>query len=377
MPSFGSHPKYFRRRGLTLIELLVVTAVVAVLIALLLPAIQQAREAARRTACKDNLRQLGYAMHNYESSHRQFPVSAIWCVDAVAGKISYAQSWGQALLPFLDQGPLTNRFDMTQPIWSGSTNQALIATALPVFVCPSTTLTTPNTTTWSPSTIAAGGNLSCGIVPSTQITATWGRCDFIVNSDIRSPLRSNLTSAGVPSSGTVGFFYCGSSNTIAVVSGNGTTGSYDASPTIAKVTDGLSNTIMIGELSARNQLWEKGQNITTPPSTDTPTAAANFFNLLNQQTHFGGGGWADPNNVQWVDGGNRNGNNDIRDVNGDRNSCVINCTNLQARAFYSFHPGLCHFTMGDGSVRGLSENVDDTVLAFLITRQGGDVPGNY
>ncbi len=154
-------------------------------------------------------------------------------------------------------------------------------------------------------------------------------------------------------------------------------GNYDASPTIAKVTDGLSNTIMISELAARNQLWEKGQNFTSPPSTDTPTAAANFFALLNQQTHFGGGGWADPNNDQWIDGGNRDGNNDIRDTNADRNSCIINCTNLQARAFYSFHPGMSQFTMGDGSVKSLSEYIDDTVLAFLVTRAGGEVPGNY
>ena len=134
---------------------------------------------------------------------------------------------------------------------------------------------------------------------------------------------------------------------------------------------------MIAELAARNQLWEKGKNITTAPSTDTPAAAENFVRLLNQQTHFGGGGWADPNNDQWVDGGNRDGNNDIRDINGDRNSCVINCTNLQARAYYSFHTGMCNFTMGDGSVRSISEYIDDTLLAFLITRAGGEVVGDY
>jgi prepilin-type processing-associated H-X9-DG protein len=143
------------------------------------------------------------------------------------------------------------------------------------------------------------------------------------------------------------------------------------------VTDGLSNTIMIAELAARNQLWEKGRNFTSPPSTDTPEAAANFFRLLTQQNHYGGGGWADPNNDQWVDGGNRDCNNDIRDVNGDRNSCVINCTNLQARAFYSFHSGMCNFTMGDGSVKSISEFIDDSVIAFQITRAGGEVVGDY
>ncbi|WP_010587195.1 DUF1559 family PulG-like putative transporter [Schlesneria paludicola] len=362
---------------MTLIETLVVTAIVAVLVALLLPAIQRAREVARRTQCKNHLKQLGLAMHTYENVHGQFPIAALWNVDTSTSTLRFGQSWGQALLPFLDQAALSNAFDVTQPIWSGLQNKSLIATRLPTFVCPSTPLTTPNTTTWSHATVAAGGGLNCGVVPSTPITATWGRCDYIVNCDIRSPLRSNLISAGVPPSGTIGFFYCGSANSCAVVSGVSTSGSYDASPTVAKVTDGLSNTMMIAELAARNQLWELGKNYTSPPSTDTPAAAANFFNLLNQQTHFGGGGWADPNNDQWVDGGNRDGNNDIRDVNGDRNSCVINCTNLSYRAFYSFHTGLSQVVMGDGSVKALSENMDDTVLAFLITRSGGEVAGNY
>lgn len=377
MPSYETYSKIHRRRGLTLIELLVVIAIVAVLVALLLPAVQQARESARQSQCKNNLKQLGHSMFNYESSHGQFPAAAIWNVDATTRTIEYGQSWGQALLPFLDQATITNRFDMTVPIWSGPTNQALIALQLPVFVCPSTTLMSPNTTTWSATTAAAGGKLNCNIIPATAITATWGRTDYIVNCDVRSPLKANLTSAGVPTGGTVGFFNCGADNAIAVVAGKGVSGNYDASPTIAKVTDGLSNTIMIAELAARNQLWEKGQQFTTPPSTDSPTAAANFFNLLNQQLNYGGGGWADPNNDQWVDGGNRDGNNDIRDSNTDRNSCVINCTNLQARAFYSFHRGISQFAMGDGSVKALSENIDDTVLAFLITRAGGEVPGSY
>ena len=377
VPSLIRQSTNRNRRGFTLVELLVVIAVIAILIALLLPAVQQAREAARRTHCKNNLKQLGLAMHVYEGSYGQFPIPALWLVDAVANTVSSGQGWGQALLPFIDQATVKNRFDETQPIWAGANNLALIGLQLPIFMCPSTVILPPNTTTWSAQTIATGGKLSCGIVPATPITATWGRTDYIINCDIRSPLRSNLNSIGVIGTGIAGFFYCGSSNAVAVVSGNGTTGDYWASTKSTHVTDGLSNTIMISELAARNQLWEKGKNITQPPPTDTPAAASNFFSLLNQQVHFGGGGWADPNNTQWVDGGNRDGNNDIRDVNSDRNSCVINCTNLSYRGFYSFHPGLSQFTMGDGSVKGISENIDDVVLASLITRAGGEVVGSY
>ena len=82
-------------------------------------------------------------------------------------------------------------------------------------------------------------------------------------------------------------------------------------------------------------------------------------------------------NNQWVNGGNRDGNNEIRISNADRNSCVINCTNLIFRAFYSFHEGMSAFAMGDGSVVNISEFVDDYAIAFLLTRAGGEVVGEY
>ena len=365
------------RRAFTQIELLVVTSIIAMSMTMLLPAIQQARESARQLFCKNNLKQLSLALHQYETNHGQFPIPALWNVDPAKGLIASGQSWGQTLLPHIDQAGVSNRFDPTQPIWSGTNNQSLIALTLPMFICPSTPFMPPVTTTWSADTVAVGGRLNCNVTPSTPITATWGRSDYIVNCDVRSPLRSNLISIGVTSTGTAGFFYCGPSNSVAVVSGIPNANDYDASPKSAKVTDGLSNTIMISELAARNQLWEKRKQFTSPPPTDTPAAAMNFYNLLNQQTNFGGGGWADPNNDQWVDGGNRDGNNDVRDANGDRNSCVINCTNLTYRAFYSFHPGMSQFAMGDGSVKAFSEHIDDTVLASLLTRAGGEVVGGY
>ena len=368
-----------RRRGFTLIELLVVIAIIAVLIALLLPAVQQAREAARRTQCKNNMKQLGLSMHNYESTFGQFPMAAVWNVDASGTNLTYGQSWGMALLPYMDQAPLFTGFDNSQPIWSGANNLARIATSLPAFVCPSTTNLPPQTCTWSAATQALGGSLNCGVTPANPITATWGRADYIVNTDIRSPLSSNVLSmqaGGVGTSGRHAFFYSGDKNANAVLGApaslTAAQGAYDGSPTITKVLDGLSNTIMIGELAARNQLWEKGRSIT--PAIDTSAA---FAKLYNQQLNYGGGGWADPNNDQWVDGGNRDGNNDVRDSNGDQNSCVINCTNLSARAFYSFHMGISQFTMGDGSVRSISENISDYVLASLLTRAGGDIVGEF
>jgi prepilin-type N-terminal cleavage/methylation domain-containing protein len=144
------------RRGFTLIELLVVIAIIAVLIALLLPAVQQAREAARRTQCRNNLKQIGLALHNYHDSHNVFPYSTSAkgsCEngDAVPpqGMVKNHRGWVQ-VLPYLDQAPLFQLFDPTQaagaydraglgvqgsPVVSG--NDFVVSQVIDVFTCPS------------------------------------------------------------------------------------------------------------------------------------------------------------------------------------------------------------------------------------------------
>jgi len=104
-----SSPKAYR--GFTLIELLVVIAIIAILIALLLPAVQQAREAARRTQCKNNLKQLALAAHNYHDTHNSFPLNA--------GDSLYGYSAQAQLLPFHEQGNLHDLIDFNQPAQTG------------------------------------------------------------------------------------------------------------------------------------------------------------------------------------------------------------------------------------------------------------------
>ncbi len=126
------------RTAFTLIELLVCIAVIAILIALLLPAVQQAREAARRTSCRNNLRQMGLAMHNYHDAHQAFPPGWI-DFDSLSNRPADrggSWAWGTFLLPFLDHGPLYQTLGVTgadDPPPPGATNDIL----LPVFVCPS------------------------------------------------------------------------------------------------------------------------------------------------------------------------------------------------------------------------------------------------
>ena len=109
-----------RHRGFTLIELLVVIAIIAVLIALLLPAVQQAREAARRTQCKNNLKQIGLAVFNYESTNTCFPMRTIYQTVGTAQGKYFGPFYG--MLPYLDQAPLYNLIDFTTP-WCSPTNQ--------------------------------------------------------------------------------------------------------------------------------------------------------------------------------------------------------------------------------------------------------------
>jgi prepilin-type N-terminal cleavage/methylation domain-containing protein len=106
-----------KRRGFTLIELLVVIAIIAILIALLLPAVQQAREAARRTQCRNNLKQLGLALHNYHDNYQMFPPGNV--SSSVGG---WGASWYMRILPFVDQAPLYNRltFSGAQHGWTGA-----------------------------------------------------------------------------------------------------------------------------------------------------------------------------------------------------------------------------------------------------------------
>ena len=130
------------RRAFTLIELLVVIAIIAVLIALLLPAVQQAREAARRTQCRNNLHQLGLALHNYHDAHSCFPPGLVQSGhgDHPRCAVGDTQNWSGYvhLLPFLDEAALGNALNFGREWWGG-VNRTVRRSKIAQFLCPSDT----------------------------------------------------------------------------------------------------------------------------------------------------------------------------------------------------------------------------------------------
>lgn len=318
------------RCGFTLIELLVVIAIIAILIALLLPAVQQAREAARRTQCRSQLKQLALAIHNYESSHTCIPPGQIRLgfptQPRVRGWSMYVQ-----LLPYLDQAPLYQRWDFADPLANETDGRT--AQVLPVLTCPSASITNPYVRT--------------------------------------SGARDALTS------------YCGNGGTQShppsSLSGDGMFSSagpqITTPPTIQHrlirfrdVTDGTSNTLLLGERSHFD------------PNYDS------FFNNGANGNPMGGWGYWSPTG----------GNFGLTDVTASSLApinfrlpfdfassgglpSVDNSPDGVRRlnAFGSEHVGGAQFALVDGSARFISENIDMIVYRALSTRSGGEVVSEF
>src|SRR5258708_4352257 len=225
-----------RRRGFTLIELLVVIAIIAVLIALLLPAVQAAREAARRIQCTNNLKQLGLALHNYESSNNSFPVASVFGVGTFAmpgvqctspgfGNGCQETPWFVLMLPYIEQGPLYNAFNASIGIEGPSllgylANSTVMTTKIASFQCPS-----DNEQVFSFAALSAATG---GSVPAFPWSPTkgnygvnWGNADygqgvaggfFTRNLYLQSPFGINANATG-PMTIRVASITDGTSNT--------------------------------------------------------------------------------------------------------------------------------------------------------------------
>lgn len=344
------------RRGFTLIELLVVIAIIAVLIALLLPAVQQAREAARRTQCKNNLKQMGLAFHNYHDVYDMFAKNRTAITVSTGLEITGACGWPTALLPYMDQTNIYNQVDFnSSPV--NNINDAVYANVIPTFLCPSAP-EVPRLVTW---TIPAGTDLGLGIPVASNWTMSSGRIDYEAISGVRGTY-SNNAYAGTTYSGhrdgAIGWDLIIIEPAFASL--NDTS---DVGTRIRNITDGTSNTILVGELASRNSLYYRGKQQTTA----TAPLEATY------QTLIGGGGWAESGFKElWIEGRNFDGT-----PGADGGLCAINCSNYRGAGLYSWHTGGVHIALCDGSGRFLSENVSSLVFASLITCQRGETIGEF
>ncbi|MBI5758393.1 MAG: DUF1559 domain-containing protein [Planctomycetales bacterium] len=334
------------RRAFTLIELLVVIAIIAVLIALLLPAVQQAREAARRTQCRNNLKQIGVALHNYHDRSGMFPPALI-----MSGRYNTAQyvtdrdpvlnttGWVM-LLPYLDQQAMYDQYNFS--MCSSASNPAAYTRVIPGFTCNDTI----NRPIYNTKLTA----MLCSSDPDNGPAVTSGAGnagDFYSRNGVR---RSNyLFSTGAYTDYNAS--YEGTTANQRGVFGN------DGAAKVGDILDGSSNTLAVGEATQlRNTstsfgpYW--GAGVHTCCHGRTPISAT-----------ITGCGTPD---------GKRYGA-----INWDNN---CDGTKRQyAWQFGSYHVGGAHFVMGDGAVKFINENIDyDSVMVYLARlRDGKTVTTNF
>lgn len=338
------------RSGFTLIELLVVIAIIAVLIALLLPAVQQAREAARRSQCKNNLKQLGLAFHNYHETANAFPSGYRVILTGTGWEGNYRNAFTQ-ILPFMDQAPLYNQTDQGVPIMNGpsgynattlANNAALSATIIAAFMCPSAPGDTQHDYAW------AAGSLGNGI-PTQATSWKGGRCDYVGTTGVRDVF-GNLAYNNAQGGDREGCFR------VATNTGGGETAR------MRDITDGTSNTFMLGETTGGKIIYLK-----TLPASAPVQAALGDRN---------GGSWIDPLQFEnWLKG-SLNPPNPANPTS-PGGPCPINCSNIRGNSYHSFHTGGAHFLMCDGAVKFISENIAAQTMAGLITRKKGEIVGEF
>lgn len=313
-----------RRQAFTLVELLVVIAIIGILIALLLPAVQSAREAARRMQCANNFKQVGLAMHNYNTAHGCFPPGMIIAdsrrpSDGSCGPWNAPNypgwGWGTFLLPFLEYQTVYDMIDFNAGSYAATgTNRQAGAMRIGVYLCP----TDPQD-----ELVGCCSGFTMGTHPDEDVYMT--NMAGVADSEDWTCTGGIVAKELSVSDGFMG----------------NRTGAR-----IAQVSDGASNTLMIGEVtgggpgSFKSHLWSTWDLLDTKDGINGP------FTIP-------GGGWPPDESSSGTYTGFRN------------------------TGFASYHPGGCHFVLADGSVQFLSESIAASTLKNLTTRAGGEAVGTW
>ncbi|WP_437191582.1 DUF1559 domain-containing protein [Planctomicrobium sp. SH527] len=350
------------RQGFTLIELLVVIAIIAILVALLLPAVQSAREAARRTQCKNNLKQIGLALHNHADAHGAFPPGYV-CYDETANRFKVGGwqdtvneigfSWLPMLLPYVEQMGLwqnvsdchDSRVDVHEHNPSDDCEYHAkfghVGRKTPEFLqCPSNP---------TPSLLFSGMSLES--LSKGNYAASWGSGNML----------------SWESTATVGAFACHFVNQNKIVKGLGGSGDrfqHSMGTRIADITDGTSNTVAVSEVAATDGM----------SGTSSRDVRGVWFNPGMGASVFSGARVPNariPDVIPSCD-------TSIPDNSQPYLKCQENTTTADVfAASRSFHTGGVNSLLCDGSVRFFAENIDNTTWMSLNTRQNGENIGEF
>ena len=359
----SSHKLTGNRRGFTLIELLVVIAIIAVLIALLLPAVQAAREAARRTQCVNNLKQLGLSMHNYESGNGAFPPSGVMMTTA-SDPTPSMNDGGYGLMPrllqFIEGNTLFNAINFMVPYNSSTLQNTTVFSAVQnSFLCPSAVR--------QPSSGRDGGGGSDTDATVIATVGGYGVTDYapIYATDIDP---NGLTTGTGSSVATPYRNYTACAN-----------GMLKNSRTlIAEIIDGTSNTVAIAEdagrdaryLSANTQIFNTTYGWTAAYNTLDSTTKGSAGSVPRRMWR-----WGEPASAIIVSG---QINNKLRPMFG---TTTYPTATPPGPAYdsgandeiFSYHPGGANCLFGDGSVKFMKDSTAVVVLRKVITINGGDV----
>ncbi len=322
------------KNGFTLVELLVVIAIIGILIGMLLPAVQSVREAARRTACSNNMRQIGLGLFNYESAHGNFPSAGqakrgnapggapgdnvFFTDDEELERLGNASHSVQTyILPFIEQENVYDliniefRYDYDPSLPDAPTNQQAAKSPMSVYVCPSVQ--------------------GRGVETDAE---GYGFTDYSAPVTVRPNLGNNTER-----------FKC-------VLNG-------DSDRSIASVIDGTSNTIAIAEDAGRVDVASGGfMEIKVESMIDGTSVDRRSW------------AWADPDNAFNVD---MLVNNNPTPVGGPPGCTwdIVNCGPNEET--FSFHPGGANVTVCDGSVRFINASIDNVTFAAIMSKDGGEV----
>jgi prepilin-type N-terminal cleavage/methylation domain-containing protein/prepilin-type processing-associated H-X9-DG protein len=301
-----------RRRAFTLIELLVVIAIIAILIGLLLPAVQKVREAAARTKCTNNLKQIGLAIHNYAAANGdQMPDSHRYTAPLYG--------WIVKLLPYIERNDLYSKYDVTVE-WCHPNNAAVVASPLNLVICPSS----PDQNLMSVGTQVVGSQTDTVNAAVADYSGVFG---------ITLDLIPSVISATYPRYGAM-----------PIDEKDATTGAITVwKRKLTEIPDGTSTTMLVAESAGRPMIWEAG--LQTTASYMDKNAWASWNGIYTRGFSYDGTIYPGP--------------------------CAVNCSNNAA--IYAFHTGGANILQGDGSVHFLTQSVDVWVMYGMSTRAGGEI----